>query len=181
MRFFIAVIAALVLSAQADDPVTGRLLIPAIGVNVPLVTVAVEGRTWDVSSLGFQAGWMEQTAAPGAGSNVVLAGHYTLPGSGANGPFRYVDQLANGDEIVVITGSVAYTYLWDKSYVVDKSQIEVTYETPNEQLTLVSCIRPGDPGRERRITVARLISIQAIEDWVHDYYGCAWHPSCEVA
>ncbi|MFF3426776.1 class E sortase [Streptomyces sp. NPDC002602] len=82
------------------------LRIPRLGVVVP-VAQGIDKRA--VLDKGY-AGHYPGTAAPGARGNFALAGHRNTHGE----PFRYVNRLRAGDELIVDVRGERYTYLVGK-------------------------------------------------------------------
>ncbi|MGW1771594.1 class E sortase [Streptomyces sp. NPDC002104] len=81
----------------------GILRIPRLGVAVP-VAQGVDKRT--VLDKGY-AGHYGGTAQPGAEGNFALAGHRNTHGE----PFRYINRLRAGDELIVDVRGKRYVYL----------------------------------------------------------------------
>ncbi|WP_051806730.1 class E sortase [Streptomyces sp. NRRL F-2664] len=95
--------------APAGSPWAGRerayavLRIPRLGLVVP-VAQGIDRRT--VLDKGY-AGQYPGTAAPGALGNFALAGHRNTHGE----PFRYINRLRAGDELIVDLPGRRYTYV----------------------------------------------------------------------
>ncbi|MCQ4083807.1 class E sortase [Streptomyces sp. RB6PN25] len=80
--------------------------IPAIGVTAPIA----EG-TSKAAVLNFgYVGHYPQTAEPGQPGNFALAGHRNTHGE----PFRYINRLRPGDEVVIETAHAVFTYVLDR-------------------------------------------------------------------
>ncbi|MFB9606164.1 class E sortase [Streptomyces roseofulvus] len=82
------------------------LRIPRIGLTVPVAQGISKSKVLDKGYVGHYPG----TAAPGRPGNVALAGHRNTHGE----PFRYVNRLRKGDEIVLRTREGTYTYRVDQ-------------------------------------------------------------------
>ncbi|MFB7935867.1 class E sortase [Streptomyces sp. NPDC056049] len=82
------------------------LRIPRIGLTVPVAQGISKSKVLDRGYVGHYPG----TAAPGRVGNVALAGHRNTHGE----PFRYVNRLRKGDEIVLRTREGTYTYRVDQ-------------------------------------------------------------------
>ena len=83
--------------------------IPSLGVRSTIVGVPVGERTWDVTWLYDQVGWLEGTAYPTWDGNSVLTAHaYTA--DGLPGPFSDLGSLAYNDLVIVHLNGVSYTY-----------------------------------------------------------------------
>ncbi|TGB08440.1 class E sortase, partial [Streptomyces sp. MZ04] len=88
------------------DQAYAVLRIPRIGIRVP-VAEGVSKR--GVLNKGY-VGHYSRTAQPGQAGNFALAGHRNTHGE----PFRRIDRLRGGDELVVETRDAVYTYVVDK-------------------------------------------------------------------
>ncbi len=143
-----------------------RLVIPAIHLEAPIIPVGlthyqVNGQaatTWAVPD-HLAVGWHDTSALPGQGGNTVFNGHQDIYG----GVFENLDQLNNGDEILVYADAVAYRYrVTEKHLVADEGQpsavrarnVRWILATPDERLTLVTCA-PAPHSDHRLIVVAR--------------------------
>lgn len=128
-----------------------RILIPAIGVDAPIVpiswqTAEVDGQAqaaWDVPDM-YAAGWHETSAPLGAIGNTVLNGHNTTNGE----VFRDLYTLEAGNIITLYSGDIAYAYAVSETLILPEAgqPMEVRLEnaryilpTEDEQLTLVTC------------------------------------------
>jgi sortase A len=134
-----------------------RLYFPTLGKNE--VKVVVEGV--GVADLKKGPGHYPGTALPGQLGNLVISGHRTTYGA----PFRHLDRMEDGDEIVVETRTSFYTYTVRKVFVVKPTAVQVTYPVPYKQgvapterlLTLTTC-HPPYSAKERLIVQAVLAS-----------------------
>ncbi|MFF4328631.1 class E sortase [Streptomyces sp. NPDC001591] len=88
------------------DEAYGVLRIPRLGLAVP-VAEGVERRA--VLDKGY-AGHYPGTAQPGAEGNFAVAGHRNTHGE----PFRYLNRLREGDEVLVDLRGRRYTYVVGK-------------------------------------------------------------------
>jgi len=117
-----------------------RLVIQALGLDVPVVLSPIVSRTWQVNQLGKDfVGHLEGTASPGDPSNVVLAGHVTLEHN-VYGPFAALGSLQPGDEIVVYVSKQPYTYIVDNLRMVNRTDVQVAYPTQTARITLITCV-----------------------------------------
>jgi sortase A len=133
-----------------------RLVIQALGLDVPVVLSPIVSQTWQVSQLGKDfVGHLEGTASPGDPSNVVLAGHVTLEHN-VYGPFAALGRLQPGDEIVVYVSKQPYTYVVDKLQMVNRTDVQVAYPTQTARLTLITCV---DWSNELKAYQRRLIVV----------------------
>ena len=70
---------------------------------------------------------------------MVLAGHRVTH----THPFRYIDQLVPGDDIIVRDATGTYTYKVTSSQVVTPDQLWIVDQTPGRTITLFACHPPG--------------------------------------
>lgn len=120
---------------NADEPLVeiGRIEIPRISVDRPVY----EGIT--LGTLDAGPGHWPGSAMPGQIGNVVVAGHRVSH----SGPFRNIDQLQPGDEVVLTTADGRFVYVVSGSDVVEPTAIEVIEQTPAATATLFACHPPG--------------------------------------
>ncbi|MFJ3171339.1 class E sortase [Streptomyces roseus] len=129
----------------AKESAYGVLRIPRLGVVVP-VAQGVDKRT--VLDKGY-AGHYPGTAQPGAQGNFALAGHRNTHGE----PFRYINRLRAGDELIVDVRGRRYTYVVGRTLAetserdagviapVPRSTVrpEYGYDEPGAYITLTTC------------------------------------------
>ncbi|MEO7519413.1 MAG: class E sortase [Acidimicrobiales bacterium] len=97
------------------------------------------------------------TAMPGEAGNMVVAGHRVTHSR----PFRNIDQLVAGDQIVVTANGQRATYQVASSFVVTPDRTDIANPTPTPTLTLFACHPPGS-ARQRFVVRADLISSSAV-------------------
>jgi sortase A len=102
-------------------------------------------------SLLLAPGHVEKTAWPGEGGNSVIAGHRDTF-------FRRLNELQNGDDVLVTRGQRQFHYVVSSKSIVSPSEISVTLPTSDARLTLVTCYPTYyiGPAPKRLIVVARL-------------------------
>lgn len=93
------------------------------------------------------------SAMPGEAGNMVIAGHRVTH----TRPFRNIDTLVAGDEIVVTAGGHRATYRMASSFVVTPDRTEIANPTPTPSLTLFACHPPGS-ARLRYVVRADLVT-----------------------
>ncbi len=123
------------------DPVGEKsLYIPKLALPraVPIIELPLKNETWDVTNLGQSIGHLEQTSWLGKTGNTVLVAHIQL-NFREMGPFRQLDQLKKGDQVMVYDRGGFYVYEVTDSKVVAPTNVEVTFPTPQAQLTLITC------------------------------------------
>ena len=143
-----------------------RIVIPAIGVDAPVVsvswhTVEMDGQTqtaWEVPAM-YAAGWHETSAPLGMVGNTVLNGHNTTNGE----VFRDLYTLEVGDAITVYAGDTPHNYTVTERLLLPEAgqTLEIRLEnaryampTDDERLTLVTC-HPYGSLRYRLVVIAQ--------------------------
>jgi len=123
-----------------------RLQIPKIGKDVPVV----EGDGPEQLKKGV--GHYIYSANPGENGNVVLSAHNDIHGE----IFRDLDQLEEGDLVIVFSARQSYTYAVEEVLVVEPSQVEYLESNGEPVVTLISCY-PYMVDNKRIIVIANLI------------------------
>jgi sortase A len=138
----------------------GRIQVDAIGLDA----VVVEGT--DTASLQKGPGHYspsddpdtrargDGSAFPGQGETVGIAGHRTT----YLAPFRELDQLEAGDEVILEMPYATFTYEVEKTEIVDPSQFEVVRNVGYERLVLTAC-HPLYSAAQRIVAFGRLTEI----------------------
>lgn len=127
------------INAPADphsaEPVTqlGGINIPRLGIEQPLF----EGIR--LSTLDYGPGHWPGTAMPGTVGNAVVAAHRTSHGA----PFRNIDQLVLGDEVLFTTADGISTYRVTSTEIVTPDAIWIVDPTPTATATLFACHPAG--------------------------------------
>jgi sortase A len=129
-----------------EGDAVARILIPDIGVD----KIVVEGVTLDDLKRG--PGHYPDTPMPGQAGNAAIAGHRTTYGA----PFNRVDELENGDEILVTTAQGSFRYAVSGQQIVSPSQVEVLNNHGDNRLTLTAC-HPKYSASQRIIVTATLV------------------------
>jgi sortase A len=125
----------------------GRIKIDRTGTN----TVLVEGT--ESGDLQIGPGRYPGSALPGQGRTVAIAGHRTTYGA----PFREIDRLDRGDEIVIEMPYGTFVYAVTGRQIVPPEQSEVVGDTGVERVVLTAC-HPLFSAAERYVVSARLES-----------------------
>lgn len=133
----------------APGEALGRIELPALDREY----VMVEGT--DEATLRKGPGHYPDTALPGEGETVAVAGHRTT----YLAPFRTIDQLEPGDEIVVSMPYAKLTYEVERQRIVPPTETSVTDDVGHEQLVLSAC-HPLYSAAERLIVFARLADVE---------------------
>ena len=141
-----------------------KLTIPRLGLSVIVVTGT------DRTSLREGPGWMTTSAALGRPGNAVISGHRTTYGA----PFRHLDALAPGDQIIVSRpGHSDDIYELRSTLVVAPGDTWVARPTPGVRLTLTTC-HPAGSDKQRLVLQAELVSGEAVAAALSQ---AAWQPS----
>ena len=134
--------------SQASGLIVGSLRIPAIGLDETVRS----GVAQSVIDKGV-AHW-SGTARPGEYGNVVLAGHRSTKTK----PFRDLDKLNVGDLVFMTDGSgFEVIYRVSDTYIVDPSDLWITYDGPTPSITMFSC-HPKGSDRYRIVVNADLVA-----------------------
>ncbi len=136
-----------------DDSPVKRLIIPRLGVDALVKYVPFNGQTWLIGGLKGEVAWMGDTSWPGLGGNTGLAGHIDLF-DGSDGPFRYLNDLESGDEVILYTEKNMYFYKVSEQAVVNDGDMSVLESTTDPKLTLITCTGWDD---ELRLYIQRLV------------------------
>jgi sortase A len=123
-----------------------RLQIPKINQDVPVV----EGDGWEQLKKGV--GHHINSANPGEVGNVVLSAHNDIHGE----IFRDLDQLEEGDLVILFSERQSYTYAVDEILIVEPTQVEYLESTGESIATLISCY-PYLIDNKRIVVIANLI------------------------
>ncbi len=126
----------------------GTISIPKIGVGYTVV------QGTDELSLEKGPGHYPDTAVPGLGRTVAVAGHRTT----YLAPFRRLDQLRPGDRIMVRMLYGRFTYRVQRTQIVSPKALWVTDDVGYDRLVLSAC-HPLYSAAQRIIVFARLQSV----------------------
>jgi sortase A len=128
-----------------EGDAAAHIVIPKIGVD----KIVVEGVTLDDLKRG--PGHYPDTPMPGQPGNSAIAGHRTTYGA----PFHRIDELAEGDEILITTLQGTFKYLVTGQEIVSPSQVEVLDDFGDNRLTLTAC-HPKYSASQRIVVTAKL-------------------------
>jgi sortase A len=129
----------------------GRIEIPSIDVDL----VVVQGT--DTASLQKGPGHYPETAFPGQGRTIGIAGHRTTYAA----PFHDIDEIADGDEITLEMPYGTFTYTVSKHEIVEPTQVEIVDDVGHERLVLTAC-HPLYSAAERWAVFAELSSVSDV-------------------
>jgi sortase A len=125
----------------------GTIEIPRTGLRAPIY----EGIR--LSTLDRGPGHWPGSAMPGEAGNVVVAGHRTSH----NAEFRHLDELVNGDEVIMHTPAGAFVYRVTSTEIVPPDALWIVDQTPARTATLFACHPPGSV-RERIVVRMELVA-----------------------
>jgi sortase A len=130
----------------------GRIEIPSIDLEM----VFVEGT--DTASLRKGPGHYPETAFPGQGRTVAIAGHRTT----YLAPFRRINDIADGDEVTLEMPYATFTYEVEGHRIVTPDQVGIIREVGYERLVLTAC-HPLYSADQRWAVFARLKEVSLLE------------------
>jgi sortase A len=123
----------------------GRILIPRIGASYDVI------QGTDAASLEKGPGHYEETALPGLGQTVAIAGHRTT----YLAPFRHIDALKPGDRIVLKLPYGQFTYAVQFHKIVLPTALWIVKDVGYDRLVLSAC-NPLYSAAQRIVVFARL-------------------------
>jgi len=142
--------AARSLDRRTDDgDAVGRLRIDRIGLS----SVVLEGTNADDLRRG--PGHYPGTPLPGQSGTVAIAGHRTTYGA----PFRKIDKVRSGDDIVVTMPYGRFTYRVERTRIVKPTDVWVVDRRSFDRLVLTAC-HPLYSAAERIVVFARLVKAE---------------------
>ncbi len=127
-----------------NNPPLGRIVIPKVGLDAELE------QGIRLTTLDRGPGHWPGSAMPGEIGNVVVAGHRTSHGA----EFRYLDQLAPGDEVIFTTDTGAHTYLVTGTQIVTPNDLWITNPTDTPTATLFACHPLGSTAKRIVVSLA---------------------------
>jgi sortase A len=129
----------------------GRIVISKIGASFDVV------QGTDTSSLEKGPGHYPETALPGLGQTVAIAGHRTT----YLAPFRHIDALKPGDHILLKMPYADFTYTVQYHKIVLPAALWVTKNVGYDRLVLSAC-NPLYSAAQRIIVFAKLWSVHPL-------------------
>jgi sortase A len=124
----------------------GRIELPTLDRDYAVV----EGT--DLRTLRAGPGHYPKTPLPGQGGTVGVAGHRTTYGA----PFRAIDKLDPGDEIVMDMPYGKLTYEVEKRQIVPPTALWITDRVPGRERLVLSACHPLYSAAKRIVVFARL-------------------------
>ena len=129
----------------------GRIEIEGIGLDM----VVVEGT--DTASLRKGPGHYPETAFPGQGRTIGIAGHRTT----YLAPFRQINEIDDGDAVVLEMPYGTFSYTVTGHEIVDPDQVEIVDDVGYEQLVLTAC-HPLYSAAQRWAVFAKLSEVRSV-------------------
>ncbi len=140
------------------------LEIPALKVTVPIVGVPLVNGKWDLTWLNRQAGYLEGTAFPTWNGNTGLTAHI-FTSDGASGPFRYLDKLRFGDQVLIHAYGKKYIYSVRQVQRVQPGDLSPLKHEEKPWLTLLTCEDyDADSGSFRSRLAVRAVLIRTEDE-----------------
>lgn len=138
----------------ADKPIPkeNRLVIPSIGVDMPIFEGPTE-KTLDRGGIWH----IPNTSDPLKGGNMVLSGHrweYLPPSSTT---LYLLDKVKDGQPVLVYWHGKEYDYTIDHRAIVNPDRVDILNNTPQPQLTIFTCT-PLFSTKQRLVLYGQLIS-----------------------
>ncbi len=132
--------------SYAPEPVReiGTMEIPALGLSHPIY----EGVT--LHNIDNGPSHWPGTAEPGSPGNTVFAGHRITNSR----PFRNLDDLVEGDEVIFTVAGNRSVYRVTQSMVVDPTATWIATQTSESTGTLYSCHPPGSADQRYVVKLA---------------------------
>ena len=148
-----------------DTSAVQRIVVPALNLDTEVKYVPFEELSWFITGLRQEVAWLGGTSWPGLGGNTVLAAHITVAGMG-DGPFRWLENLKDGDVITLYTNENVYTYVVKSQIIVEATDLGITQQTVNPQLTLITCTGWDPEIKIYRYRRAVFADLTRTEPWV---------------
>jgi LPXTG-site transpeptidase (sortase) family protein len=114
------------------------LEIPSLGLKLPVTGVPLTEEGWDLTWLANQAGYLTGTTYPGQVGTTGITAHVTLA-DGTPGPFRNLDTLLWGDQVILHADGYRYIYEVRESRTVLPKDYSVFKNDGYTWLTLLTC------------------------------------------
>jgi sortase A len=141
-------VSQLVNATVAPGAPIAQLVVPRL--NLQAIVVQLAGLD-DRANLNRGPGHVPDTAYPGMPGNCFIAGHRTTYGA----PFGALDQMRNGDKIILITAEGRHIYTVTEQRIVDPHDLSVLGQEGEPRVTLMAC-HPKFTARQRILVIGRL-------------------------
>lgn len=145
-------LASLPVIENKPAPSDNRMVIPSIGVDMPVLEgpderVLDRGGVWHIP----------KTSDPVAGGNMVVSGHrwkYLPP---SNMTLYLLDKIKDGEPVIVYWQGKEYDYTITGREIVNPNQVSILQDTPEPKLTIFTCT-PLFSTKQRLVLYGQLIS-----------------------
>ena len=131
----ILVIVLVVPTSASNNP---TITISSLNISAEIKEFRLSGGTWTIDPWEKGIGHLEDTGWFDNPTNIVLAGHSTMP-NGKPGVFTTLNDLSLGQEIVLFDGNADRHYQIIDIRVVPVDDVSVVMPTDHERLTLITC------------------------------------------
>jgi len=136
---------------KKTKPADNRLVIPKIGVNVPITEGADEEKAL------WKGVWhIPGSSNPIDGGNMVLSGHRFRYRPPSNLTLYLLNQVRPGDFIIVYWQGKEYDYKVSETKIVPKEQTDVAQPTVEPIITITTC-HPLFSTKERLVVIGEII------------------------
>lgn len=125
-----------------------EIIVPRLNLNAIVIELA---GLYDRENLNRGPGHVPGTAYPGMPGNVFIAGHRTTYGA----PFGGLDQMRNGDKIILVTAEGRHIYTVIEQRIVDPHDLSVLGQEGEPRVTLMAC-HPKFTANKRILVIGRL-------------------------
>jgi sortase A len=132
-------------------PPDNRLVIPKIGVNLPIV----EGQESD-SALWKGAWRIPNSSTPKLGGNTVLSAHRFRYRPPSNLTLYLLDKVKKNDVMIVYWQGKEYDYRVSETKIVPRENTDIAEPTLEDQLTVFTC-HPLFSTKERLVVIGELL------------------------
>lgn len=140
------------------DPYANEAIVEIGTIEIPKLNVSrrlMQGVTLRNIDIG-PSHW-PGSALPGEDGNMVVAGHRVTHGR----PFRNLDQLVAGDQVVVTAKGMRATYRVAVTFIVTPDRTDIANPTATPILTMFACHPPGS-ARQRIVVRADLVTAEPV-------------------
>jgi LPXTG-site transpeptidase (sortase) family protein len=125
-------------SLRYSDQSGLMLVIPKLGVDLPIVGVPRTKSGWDLTWLNGEAGYLSGTSFPTLEGNAVLTSH-VWNANNKPGPFARIRSLVYGDTVEIHAWGKVYVYEVRTNEMVDPADISVLKTRRGSWITLITC------------------------------------------
>jgi LPXTG-site transpeptidase (sortase) family protein len=143
-----------------------RIEIPTLGINFPIVGVALSGNNWNLTWLKDSVGYLEGSAYPTFNGNTVLTAH-VVDANNNLGPFSDIKGLQLGDKIYIHAYGKIYVYEVQENRKISPANLSAIFKHEDYSwVTLVTCEdydAKAGVYKYRRMVRAVLISVVPVE------------------